>query len=97
VTKSDLVATLAVQKGLPLTVADRTIDEIFKCMSKSLIANDRIEIRGFGSIQNRRYNSYSGRNPSTGKAVTVKPKVSPFFKVGKELKERLIFSKDVVH
>ena len=88
-TKSDLVATLAVQNRLPLTVADRTIDEIFKCMSKALIANDRIEIRGFGSIQNRQYNGYSGRNPSTCKEVTVKPKVSPFFKVGKELKDRI--------
>ena len=47
----------------------------------------RIEIRGFGSFQNRVYGSYEGRNPKTGALVTVAPKRVPFFKVGKELKE----------
>ena len=50
---------------------------------------DRIEIRGFGSFEIRSYRAYEGRNPRTGSAVSVKPKRLPFFKVGKELKERV--------
>jgi integration host factor subunit beta len=58
-------------------------------MAETLIAGDRIEIRGFGSFEVREYNGYSGRNPKTGDLVAIKPKKSPFFKVGKELKERI--------
>ena len=49
----------------------------------------RIEIRGFGSFEIRTYKPYDGRNPRTGNAVAVKAKRLPFFKVGKELKERV--------
>ncbi|HCU23551.1 MAG TPA: hypothetical protein DF383_00930, partial [Deltaproteobacteria bacterium] len=48
-----------------------------------------IEIRGFGSFVNRDYESYTGRNPRTGESIQVEPKKLPFFKVGKELKERV--------
>jgi len=54
-----------------------------------LIKDDRIEIRGFGSFVMREYKTYTGRNPKTGKEVEVKPKRLPFFKVGKELRERM--------
>ncbi|MFO7626882.1 MAG: HU family DNA-binding protein, partial [Candidatus Fermentibacteraceae bacterium] len=47
------------------------------------------EIRGFGSFEIRQYNAYEGRNPRTGAKVDVQPKRLPFFKVGKELKERV--------
>ena len=50
---------------------------------------ERIEIRGFGSFEIRHYRAYEGRNPRTGEAVEVRPKRLPFFKVGKELKERV--------
>jgi len=64
--------------------------EIFDSMPETLVAGDRIEIRGFGSFQNRDYDGYIGRNPKTGDETTVKPKKLPFFKVGKELKERIM-------
>jgi integration host factor subunit beta len=51
---------------------------------------DRIEIRGFGSFVLREYKTYTGRNPKTGKEVDVKPKRLPYFKVGKELRGRII-------
>ena len=51
--------------------------------------NGRIEIRGFGSFVVRKYDAYTGRNPKTGKSIKVSPKKLPFFKVGKELKERV--------
>jgi len=49
----------------------------------------RIEIRGFGSFVMREYGTYTGRNPKTGEEVEIKPKRLPFFKVGKELRERI--------
>ena len=56
-------------------------------MEDSLKNGNRIEIRGFGSFEIRRYKAYEGRNPRTGDPVGVNPKRLPFFKVGKELKE----------
>jgi integration host factor subunit beta len=58
-------------------------------MIAALKANDRIEIRGFGSFANRDYGAYQGRNPKTGAILNVAPKRVPFFKVGKELKEMI--------
>ena len=58
-------------------------------MEAALKAGERIEIRGFGSFEIRHYKAYEGRNPRTGAKVDVKPKRLPFFKVGKELKERV--------
>ena len=58
-------------------------------MVASLQEGERIEIRGFGSFEVREYKAYEGRNPRTGEPVHVRPKRLPFFKVGKELKERV--------
>ena len=58
-------------------------------MEDSLKKGERIEIRGFGSFEIRHYKAYEGRNPRTGDPVGVQPKRLPFFKVGKELKERV--------
>lgn len=66
------------------------VNEIFSAMEQSLIGGERIELRGFGSFEIRDYDAYSGRNPKTGEVIQVKPKKLPFFKVGKELKERIL-------
>ena len=58
-------------------------------MSQALIDSDRIEIRGFGSFMVKDYKSYMGRNPKTGEIIQVNEKKLPFFKVGKELRERV--------
>lgn len=89
-TRSDLVERLAVEKGITSVVAERVVQTIFGSMADTLIAGGRIEIRGFGSFEIREYDGYSGRNPKTGLEVVVKPKISPFFKAGKELKERVL-------
>lgn len=89
-TKSDLIEQLATSKDLKIDTAEAVVQEIFGSMADTLIAGDRIEIRGFGSFEIREYNGYSGRNPKTGLEVAVKPKKSPFFKTGKELKERIL-------
>ena len=89
-TKSELIEAFATKKIMPLYQADRIIDEIINCMTNALISGDRIEVRGFGSFENREYIARDGRNPKTGEVVTLKPRKSPFFKVGKELKERIM-------
>lgn len=92
-TRSDLIDRLAeTEEGIGVKVAEQVVQEIFGSMAETLIAGNRIEIRGFGSFEIREYDGYSGRNPKTGLEVVVKPKKSPFFKVGKELKERIAAS-----
>jgi integration host factor subunit beta len=58
-------------------------------MAKELAKGDRVEIRGFCSFFVKDYGSYIGRNPKTGQRVKIKSKRLPFFKPGKELKERV--------
>lgn len=87
--KSELVEALAVKKGISFKKAEEVVNAIFETMTQALIRGDRIEIRGFGSFVVRDYKSYTGRNPKTGDLIEVKPKKLPFFKVGKELKERV--------
>ena len=63
------------------------VNTIFDAMIESLRAGDRIEIRGFGSFQVKIREARDGRNPKTGEPVHISAKRTPFFKVGKELKE----------
>ena len=87
--KSELVEALAVKYGLSLKKAEEVVNAIFETLANALRAGERIEIRGFGSFVVNEYKSYTGRNPKTGEAIEVKPKKLPFFKVGKELRERV--------
>jgi len=89
VTKSELIERVAQESGLTKGRAEMVVNTIFDSMTTALIAGDGIEIRGFGSFTVRQYKSYEGRNPRTGDVVHVAPKRLPFFKVGKELRERV--------
>lgn len=88
--KSDLIEVLS--KRLP-NLAGRDVEVIvntvFESMTDSLRKGDRIEIRGFGSFEVRVRKPRIGRNPKTGQAVEVGERLVPFFKVGKELRERV--------
>jgi len=88
--KSDLIEMLA--KKLP-NLASRDVEVIvntvFDSMSDALERDERIEIRGFGSFEVRTRKPRIGRNPKTGMAVEVGERKVPFFKVGKELRERV--------
>ena len=88
-TKSDLIDVLCETQKMPKGRAELLVNVIFDSMEASLKRGERIEIRGFGSFEIREYRAYEGRNPRTGEAVAVKPKRLPFFKVGKELRERV--------
>jgi integration host factor subunit beta len=87
--KSELVDALASENGLTYKKAEEIVNLIFDAMSDTLSAGGRIEIRGFGSFVVKDYKSYMGRNPKTGEVIRVRPKRLPFFKVGKELRERV--------
>ncbi len=87
--KSQLVEALAKAENLPLKKAEEVVNTVFGDMETSLIRGERVEIRGFGSFKVKHYDGYKGRNPKTGEVIDVAPKKLPFFKVGKELRERV--------
>ena len=88
-TKSELIEALALKANLTQNKAELVVNTIFNCMTEAMINGDRIEIRGFGSFVVKNYKPYVGRNPKTGETISVSSKRLPFFKVGKELKERV--------
>jgi integration host factor subunit beta len=88
-TKADLIALVADKLKFPWGRAELVVDHIFDSMVDALKRGEGIEIRGFGSFTIREYQAYEGRNPRTGETVHVKPKRLAFFKVGKELRERV--------
>ena len=88
-TKADLIALVAEKLKFPWGRAELVVDHIFESMIDALKRGEGIEIRGFGSFTIRKYDAYEGRNPRTGETVHVKPKRLAFFKVGKELRERV--------
>jgi len=87
--KSELVENLANEKNLTYKKSEEIVNLIFDSMAETLIKGGRIEIRGFGSFVVKDYKAYMGRNPKTGEVIQVYPKKLPFFKVGKELRERV--------
>jgi len=87
--KSELVESLANEKNLTYKKSEEIVNLIFDSMAETLVKGGRIEIRGFGSFVVKDYKAYMGRNPKTGEVIQVYPKKLPFFKVGKELRERV--------
>lgn len=88
--KSDLIETM-VQKLPNMAARDVEIivNTVFDSMTDSLHRGERIEIRGFGSFEVRVRKPRVGRNPKSGVSVQVGERRVPFFKVGKELRERV--------
>jgi integration host factor subunit beta len=89
VNKSELIESLAQRSGVSVIQAEEIVNLIYRKMRDTLVGGGRIEIRGFGSIVVKEYGAYEGRNPKTGEKISVAPKKLPFFKVGKDLKERI--------
>jgi integration host factor subunit beta len=87
--KSDLIEVLSQETDLPGYRAEEVVNIVFNNMADTLAKGDRVEIRGFGSFKIKDYEGYTGRNPRTGETIDVKPKRLPFFKCGKDLKERV--------
>jgi integration host factor subunit beta len=87
--KSDLVEAVAENIHLQKENAEKVVDFLFSAMTDALARGDRIEIRGFGSFIPKQHHARTGRNPRTGENISVPSKRLPFFKVGKELKDRV--------
>ena len=88
--KSELIAKLADENPhLYQRDVERVVSTIFDTISEALAEGDRVELRGFGAFSVKHRDGRIGRNPRTGEAVEVPEKVVPFFKTGKELRERL--------
>ena len=87
--KSDLIKRLSEEKGLNNRVATKIVETFFNTIKEAVKNGDRVEIRGFGSFVLREYGSYMGINPRTREKIKVPPKKLPFFKPGKELRERV--------
>jgi len=87
--KSQLIESLAKEESLPVRKAEEVVNTVFGEMETALIRGERVEIRGLGSFKVKKYDGYKGRNPKTGEMIKVAGKKLPFFKVGKELRERV--------
>ena len=87
--KSDLMEKLVTDADMKKKQAEQVINLVFDSMSDTLAQGDRIEIRGFGSFTSKYYPAYECRNPRTGEVTHVAEKHLPFFKVGKDLRERV--------
>jgi integration host factor subunit beta len=85
----ELIDTLRFETEITISEAAAVVDLFFSEMANALAKGDRVEIRGLCSFFVKEYDSYKGRNPRTGESVKVPPKKLPFFKCGKELKERV--------
>ncbi len=87
--KLELISALKQKAHLTKAEAAEVVKIFFDSLTDSLQKGERVEIRGLCSFFIKHYKSYIGRNPKTGKKVIISEKSLPFFKCGKELKERI--------
>ena len=87
--KLNLTAALKNEAEITKSEAAAVVDLFFNEMANALADGYRVEIRGLCSFYVKKYKAYAGRNPKTGEPTRMKPKKLPFFKCGKELKDRV--------
>lgn len=88
-TKKDLAANIAENKGLRQDETRVVVDEVLEEISRSLSRGEKVELRGFGVFKVKERQARLGRNPRTGEEVSVPAMKVVHFKAGKELKERV--------
>ena len=89
-TKSELILRIGeLNPHLYHRDVERIVTTIFEEITNALAKRDRVELRGFGAFSVKQRDARKGRNPRTGETVAVDQKVVPFFKTGKELRDRL--------
>lgn len=89
-TKSELILRIGeLNPHLYHRDVERIVTAIFEEITNALARSDRVELRGFGAFSVKERDARKGRNPRTGETVAVDEKVVPFFKTGKELRDRL--------
>ena len=87
--KLELISALKTEANISKSEAAKVIQIFFNRMADALAEGERVEIRGLCSFFVKEYKAYTGRNPKTGDKVLIQPKKLPFFKSGKELRERV--------
>ncbi len=87
--KAELIKTLQNETELTKSEIKGIVNLFFDEMANALANGNRVEIRGLCSFYVKQYKPYTGRNPKTGEKIKIKSKKLPFFKCGKELKERV--------
>jgi integration host factor subunit beta len=87
--KLELISVLKSEANISKLEAAKVVQIFFDSMADAMAKGERVEIRGLCSFFVKEYKSYTGRNPKSGEKVIIKPKKLPFFKSGKELKERV--------
>jgi len=87
--KLELISALKDEADISKSEAAKVVQIFFEYMADAMTRGERVEVRGLCSFYVKDYKSYVGRNPKTGEKVTIQPKKLPFFKSGKELKERV--------
>ena len=88
-TKADLVDQVIALGDLTRRDGEVIVDTLFESIIGALKADDKVEVRGFGSFRTRKRNSRTGRNPKTGASVDVPAKRVPFFKPSKDLRDQV--------
>jgi integration host factor subunit beta len=88
-TRSDLIRTIARDVAVPQAMAQEAVAVVFAEIEAALAAGRRVELRGFGSFQVRRYESHPGHNPRTREQVTVRARYLPVFRAGRQIRDRL--------
>lgn len=89
-TKSELITRLAeANPHLYQRDVERIVTTIFEEITTALARGDRVELRGFGAFSVKERRARVGRNPRTGDSVDVSAKYIPYFKTGKQLREKL--------
>ena len=89
-TKSELIEKVVQSHGMLNTkVSETVVNAVFDSIEEALKSGDKVEIRGFGSFTIRERLGREARNPKSGEVVSIPSKKTPFFKTGKELKERV--------
>ncbi|MBH9969140.1 MULTISPECIES: integration host factor subunit beta [unclassified Commensalibacter] len=89
-TKSELILEIASEHpNLMLKYIEEIVSTVFDEIETTLARGNRVELRGFGAFFVKNRKARTGRNPRTGETVTVEEKYVPFFKTGKELRERI--------
>jgi integration host factor subunit beta len=87
--KRELISKLKKRSKMTKAEASSTVQVFFDSLTEAFVEGERVEIRGFCSFYRKDYKSYVGRNPKTGQKLIILPKRLPFFKCGKDLRDRV--------
>jgi DNA-binding protein HU-beta len=85
--RSDLVSKVAFKAELNRLMADKAVTALLETIQEALVANEKVQIMGFGTFEIRERAAHQGRNPSTGEVINIEASKSPVFKAGKTLRD----------